>query len=96
MASPRLDNPVCFAEFLVAKGLVPGSKAVSRTPHLVINWSELNDVGKAFVQAAYDKWLRSVDHIGTTEAVMVQKLEKRWQKFAAQPGDLTGRSGQKR
>lgn len=76
-----------FAEFLSAKGLTPDRRVVARTPDLVIRWSELNAVGQSFVKAAFDKWLRSIDDNQTTEAKMVQKLEKRWQKFAAQhPG----------
>ena len=73
-----------FAELLVAKGLVPGRASVERSPSLVIYWSELNGVGQAFVKAAYDKWLKSVDDPRTTEAVMIKKLERRWQKFTAQ------------
>lgn len=73
-----------FAELLAAKGLTPGRSVIARSPDLVIKWSELNDVGQAFVKTAFDKWLRSIDDIRTTEATMVQKLEKRWQKFAAQ------------
>jgi len=73
-----------FAELLVAKGLIPGRSAIARTPDLVIKWSELNDLGQAFVKTAQDKWLRSIDDVRTTEATMIQKLEKRWQKFAQQ------------
>lgn len=73
-----------FAELLVAKGLTPGRSAVARTPDLVIRWSDLNDVGQAFVKTALDKWLKSIDDVSTIEATMIQKLEKRWQKFAAQ------------
>lgn len=68
-----------FAELLVAKGLAPGRSAIARTPELVIKWSELNDVGQAFVKASFDKWLKSIDDTRTPEATMVQKLEKRWQ-----------------
>ncbi len=73
-----------FAELLVAKGLVPGRNAVDRTSDLVIKWSELNDVGQAFVRASFDKWLKSIDDTRTPEAIMIEKLEKRWQKFAQQ------------
>lgn len=73
-----------FAELLVAKGLVPGKSSIVRSPDLVIDWSELSDVGQSFVKAAYDEWLRSVDNVTTTEATMMRKLEKRWQKFVAQ------------
>ncbi|OHT19110.1 hypothetical protein [Edaphosphingomonas haloaromaticamans] len=73
-----------FAELLVAKGLTPGKSTVSRTPDLVIKWSELNETGQAFVKKAFDKWLKSIDDVRTTEAMMIQKLEKRWQKFVQQ------------
>lgn len=73
-----------FAELLVAKGLVPGRSAIARTPDLVIKWSELNEMGQAFVKASFDSWLRSVDDTRTSEATMVQKLQKRWEKFALQ------------
>ncbi len=73
-----------FAELLVAKGLAPGRSAIARTPDLVIKWSELNHVGQAFVKASFDKWLKSIDDTRTPETTMVQKLEKRWAKFAQQ------------
>jgi hypothetical protein len=73
-----------FAELLVLKGLIPGRSTVSRTPDLVIQWSELNEIGQAFVREAFDAWLKSIDDVRTTEAVMIRKLEKRWQKFAQQ------------
>ena len=72
-----------FAELLVAKGLIPGRDTIVRTPDLVIHWSELNDTGRAFVKSAFDKWLKSIDDVRTSETVMVQKLDKRWQKFTA-------------
>jgi len=73
-----------FAELLVAKRLVPARSAVARTSDLVIKWSELNEIGQVFVKASFDRWLKSVDDIRTSEATMVQKLEKRWEKFAQQ------------
>lgn len=73
-----------FAELLVAKGLAPGRSGIVRTPDLVIRWSELSDVGQVFVKTAFDRWLKSIDDVRTTEATMIQKLERRWQKFAQQ------------
>lgn len=73
-----------FAELLVAKGLVVGKRTAVRSPDLVVMWSELTETGQAFVKMAYDRWLKSVDDIRTTEAVMTHKLELRWQKFLKQ------------
>lgn len=71
-----------FAELLVTKGLLLEKRSITRTPDLVIRWSELDDVGQAFVKSAFDKWLKSIDDAHTTEATMIRKLEKRWQAFA--------------
>ena len=78
------DSQYVLAELLVAKGLVPERTAVERTPDLVIYWSELSETGQAFIQSVYTKWMKSIDRNGTTAAVMAQKLEKRWQKFASE------------
>jgi len=70
-----------LAEFLVAKGLVDGVFSVDRKPDLIIMRSQLSPAGQAFVRASSDKWLRFIDRIGTTEATMMQKLERRWRTF---------------
>jgi hypothetical protein len=71
-----------LAELLVGKQLVENVSAVERHPALAIMWSQLTSHGQAFVRAASDQWLRSVDRIGTTETTMVQKLERRWRTFS--------------
>jgi hypothetical protein len=77
------ESQYVLAEFLVSKGLVTGKNSISRTPDLVIQWSQLTDIGQAFMKAALDKWLMSVDRVGTTEAAKVEKLERRWRKFTS-------------
>jgi hypothetical protein len=77
------ETQFVLAEFLVAKGLVPGRNSVDRTPDLVIHWSELSDEGKTFIKSDYTKWMKSVDRRGTSEATKAQKLERRWEKFVA-------------
>jgi hypothetical protein len=78
------ETQFVLAEFLVAKGLVPGRTWVDRTPELIIYWSELSDFGKAFIKTAYVKWMKSVDRSGTTEQTKMKKLERRWQKFSSE------------
>jgi hypothetical protein len=90
VADPDWNRAACetqyvLAELLVAKGLVPARSSVERTPDLIIRWSELSDTGKAFIKSDYTKWMKSIDRRGTTEAVMAEKLEKRWKKFASEP-----------
>src|SRR6476469_6832159 len=63
-----------YAEFLRDKGLLLNGVRVHREPDLVIRWSQLTEQGQAFTKAAFDKWVRSVDKTGTTEASMRQKL----------------------
>ncbi|AYD02441.1 hypothetical protein [Neorhizobium sp. NCHU2750] len=71
-----------LAEFLVGKSLVKSVSSIDRQPNLIIMWSQLTPTGQAFIRAAYDKWLRSVDRTDTTEATMVEKLEHRWRSFS--------------
>jgi hypothetical protein len=49
------ETEYVLAEFLVSKGLVAGLNSISRTPDLVIKWSQLTDLGQAFMKAALDK-----------------------------------------
>lgn len=73
-----------LAEFLVGKNMVEGVTSIDRQPNLIIMWSQLTPTGQAFIKAANDKWLRSIDRIDTTEATMVQKLERRWRSFSTE------------
>jgi hypothetical protein len=43
---------------------------------------EISDEGKAFIEADYTKWIKSVGGRGTTEAAMADKLERRRRKIA--------------
>jgi hypothetical protein len=70
-----------YAEFLSEKGLLESDMPVRRTPDLVIRWSQLTPTGQSFTRAAFHRWMESIDKAGTSEAVMRQKLEKRWRKF---------------
>ena len=72
-----------LAELLVSKGLVIGKIRVSRTPDLVIKWSQLTDLGQAFLNEVLEKWLRSIDRAGMPETTKAEKLERRWRKFTS-------------
>ena len=77
------DSQFIFAEFLAAKGLLSGNLTVERRPDLVIRWSQLTELGQKFVRSSFDKWLVSIDKAGTPEIKKIEKLERRWTKFAA-------------
>ena len=69
-----------LAENLLLKTSAP---KVDRSPDLVILWSDLNETGREFIQAEYDKWMRSIDRTGTSEQEKRSKLLKRWERFRA-------------
>lgn len=77
------ESQYVFAEFLFAKNLISSDLEVSRTPNLIVRWSDLNSIGQAFVKTHYHKWLTSIDKSGTTEFQMQDQLSKRWVKFTA-------------
>ncbi len=77
------ETQYVLAEFLNRKGLLVAGTDVARRPDLKINYSELTEQGQAFVMAAMDPWMKSVDRAGLAKPVDDAGLERRWRKFIA-------------
>ena len=76
------ETQYVLAEVLAENGLISAEQDVQRVPHLVIRWSELTEVGQAFVRAESEKWMRSVDKTGMPETDKRTKLDRRWKRFS--------------
>jgi hypothetical protein len=71
-----------LAEFLASKSIVSPEVDVSRRPDLVIRFSQLNEVGRAFVMSqAVDQWMGSLDRRKPGTPITADGLERRWRKF---------------
>ena len=78
-----LASQYVFIEFLAEQHLLAEGVEFKRSPDLVVRWLQLNQKGRRFARSEYDKWLRSVDKSGTSEAIKRDKLVKRWAKYCA-------------
>lgn len=76
------ETQYVLAEVLAENGLLASAKEVQRVPQLVIRWSELTDVGQAFIRAESEKWMRSVDRTGMPETDKRSRLDRRWKRFS--------------
>ena len=71
-----------FAEFMNAKGLLKADVDVGRRPDLELQFSQLTENGQRFARFALDKWMRSLDKVGSAKAVDAKGLERFWAKFS--------------
>jgi len=76
------ETQYVLAEVLAENDLIASGQQVRRGPNLVIRWSELTEVGQAFVRAESEKWMRSVDVTGMPETDKRTRLDRRWARFS--------------
>jgi len=74
-----------LAEFLASKGVVAPEVVVRRQRDLVIRFSQLSELGQAFVMSqAVDQWMGALDRRKPGTPITNEGLERRWTKFLKQ------------
>ena len=76
-----LESQYVFLAFLAEHDLLAEGVSFARSPDLVVRWLQLNEQGRRFTRSEYDKWLRTIDKKGMSEALKRDKLVKRWAKY---------------